>query len=140
MDKTDSERLLHLEKKAEEHDKRFDAHDKRFDEHDKRFDAHDKRFDEHDRRFDEHDKRFDVIERKLDQNSRRIDAVADDVGEFRAEVEERFDEIAVAVQAIQRSQNAMTNAFVEAMRQFGVSKSLERRVKRLEETVFGKKA
>ena len=133
MDKTDSERLLHIEKKGEEHDKRFDAHDKRFD-------AHDKRFDEHDKRFDEHDKRFDVIERKLDQNSRRIDAVADDLGEFRAEVEERFDEIAVAVQAIQRSQNALTNAFIQAMREFGVSKSLERRVKRLEDSVFGKKA
>lgn len=140
MDKTDSERLAFLEKKAEEHDRRFDAHDKRFDEHDKRFDAHDKRFDEHDKRFDEHDKRFDVIERKLDQNSRRIDAVADDLGEFRAEVEERFDEITVAIQAIQRSQNALTTAFVQAMREYGVSKSLERRVKRLEDSVFGKKS
>lgn len=132
MDKPEAERLLHLELKAEEHDKRFDALEKKAQEHDKRFDAHDKRFDEHDRR-------FDVIERKLDQNSRRIDAVADDLGEFRAEVEERFDEIAVAVQAIQRSQNALTNAFIQAMREFGVSKSLERRVKRLEDSVFGKK-
>lgn len=119
MDKTDSERLASLENKAEEHDRRFDAHDKRF---------------------DEHDKRFDVIERKLDQNSRRIDAVADDLGEFRGEVEERFDEITVAIQAIQRSQNALTSAFVQAMREYGVSKSLERRVKRLEDSVFGKKS
>ncbi|MFZ5470606.1 MAG: hypothetical protein ACOZIN_14320 [Myxococcota bacterium] len=55
------------------------------------------------------------------------------------EVREGQDELLTAVKGIQKTQFALTNAMTSAIKQLGSDKSLEVRVKRLEDAVFGSK-
>jgi hypothetical protein len=50
-----------------------------------------------------------------------------------------LEEIAASVKQISKTQIALTNAMTTAIKQLGVDKTLELRVKRLEDAVFGAK-
>ncbi|MBL8953718.1 MAG: hypothetical protein JNK82_23285 [Myxococcaceae bacterium] len=52
---------------------------------------------------------------------------------------ETLDEISTSVKQIAKTQVALTNAMTTAIKQLGIDKTLELRVKRLEDAVFGAK-
>ncbi|MBX7116335.1 MAG: hypothetical protein K1X64_18565 [Myxococcaceae bacterium] len=52
---------------------------------------------------------------------------------------EVLDDIATSVKQIQKTQSALTNAMTTAIKQLGTDKSLEVRVRRLEDVVFSNK-
>lgn len=64
---------------------------------------------------------------------------AEELREGQVELREGQTELLVAVKGIQKTQTALTNAMTSAMKQLGTDKSLELRVKRLEDVVFGSK-
>ncbi len=90
---------------------------------------------------------------RMDKLEAAVRKLAADVSELREEQHERFDavnerfdavnddfEVAHAgLAGIQRTQKALTAAMTQAIKQLGVGKSLEVRVKRLEDAVFGSK-
>ena len=51
---------------------------------------------------------------------------------------EVLDDIVTSVKQIQKTQTALTNAMTTAIKQLGTDKSLEIRVRRLEDVVFNK--
>jgi hypothetical protein len=63
-------------------EKRFDQHDRRFDEIDKRLDGHDTRFDEIGKRLDGHDTRFVSIETRFVSLETRITTEAADTRRY----------------------------------------------------------
>lgn len=52
---------------------------------------------------------------------------------------EVLDEIVTSVKQIQKTQSALTNAMTTAIKQLGTDKSLEIRVRRLEDMIFSNK-
>ena len=63
----DRDRLIRVEVKVEEIDKRFEQIDKRFGQIDKRFEQIDKRFEQIDKRFEQIDKRFEQVDRRIER-------------------------------------------------------------------------
>lgn len=83
---------------------------------------------------------------KLDAAVRKLTAETAEMRtgqeELRSEVEELRDgqgDILAIVKGIQKTQTALTSAMTQAIKQLGTDKSLEVRVKRLEDVVFGAK-
>src|SRR5688572_9771451 len=60
-------------------------------------------------------------------------------GEMLEQHGEMLDDIAASVKQIAKTQGALTSAMTAAIKQLGTDKTLELRVKRLEDAVFGAK-
>lgn len=90
---------------------------------------------------------------RLEKLESAVKKLAGDVGEIRGEqkaqgkqlkqlgqtVAEGFGAMATSIQEIQRTQSALANAMTAAVKQLAVDKSLELRMQRVEEAVFGPK-
>lgn len=90
---------------------------------------------------------------RLDKLESAVKKLAGDVGAIRGEqkaqskqlnqlgqaVGEGFGEVAASLKELQRTQSALANGMTAAMKQLAVDKSLELRMQRVEEAVFGSK-
>lgn len=93
-----------IAKKLIEHDGRFERVDKKLIEHDGKFERIDKKLLEHDERFEsvdkkllEHDGQFETITKKLLEHDEQFVQVRSEMGQFRNEANQRFDEIMVVL-------------------------------------------
>ncbi len=78
-----------------------------------------------------------------------VKKLATDMGDVRKELREHsdtlhehgevLDEIVTSLKQIQKTQSALTNAMTTAIKQLGTDKSLEIRVRRLEDMIFSNK-
>jgi len=90
---------------------------------------------------------------RIDKLESAVKKLAGDVGEIRTEqkaqgkrlnqlsvdMSQGFGEMATAIKELQRTQSVLANAMTAAMKQLAVDKSLEVRMQRLEDAVFGSK-
>lgn len=83
--------------------------------------------------------KLEAVVKKLAADVGEQRKTLDEHGEMLAEHGEVLDEIAASVKQIQKTQTALTNAMTAGLKQLGIDKTLELRVKRLEDAVFGSK-
>ena len=83
--------------------------------------------------------KLEAAVKKLAADAAEQRKTLDEHSEALAEHGELLEDIASSVKQIQKTQTALTNAMTAGLKQLGIDKSLEIRVKRLGDAVFGSK-
>lgn len=133
------EQLNRIERKLDQQAKTLDEHSRVLEDHGRKLDEHGRKLDEHGRKLDEHDRKLDGHDRRMDRIDHRVEAVEDALGEFRAEVDARFDEVTASLKRLELTQTTILGMMTRFLGDVGEARRLERRVKRLEDSVFGRK-